>query len=131
MEACYRGPRLYDTERVKKMIKHNVAWYKKYRDILESDLIHGRRADGRDIDWMLHVNPRLPEKGLLVVFNPTDRRITKKIRVPLYYTGLKEKALIRQGEEKPQVYPLDGLGFTDLTIDIQPHGFNWYVITEN
>jgi len=130
VQPCYRGPRLYDTQRVKEMIKNNVAWYKKYRDILESDLIHGRRADGRDIDWMLHVNPRLPEKGLLVVFNPTKRRIVKKIRVPLYYTGLKEKALIRQGEEKAKLYSLDPLGFVDLTIDIQPRGFNWYVITQ-
>ena len=49
------------------MVQAEVAWYKAHRDILESDLIHGRRADARDLDWMLHVNPQLQEKGLLVV----------------------------------------------------------------
>src|SRR5690606_36701486 len=47
VQACYRGPRLYDTDRTRAMVQRAVAWYKQYRDILESDIIHGRRADGR------------------------------------------------------------------------------------
>jgi hypothetical protein len=76
VQACYRGPRLYDTERTKAMVKVWVSWYKAHRDILESDLIHGRRADARDVDWMLHVNPTLKERGLLVVFNPLGEPVT-------------------------------------------------------
>ena len=73
VQACYRGPRLYDTPRTQAMVQRWVSWFKAHRDILESDLVHGRRADARDLDWMLHVNPALEEKGLLVVFNPLDR----------------------------------------------------------
>ena len=29
------------------MVKKNVAWYKTHRDLLESDVLHLRRADGR------------------------------------------------------------------------------------
>ena len=100
IQSALRGPRLYDTETTKKMVTRVVSWYKKYREILESDIIHLRRADGRDVDYMMHVNPNLKEKGFLLVFNPTDKVITKKIKVPLYYTGLSEKASIREQEGK-------------------------------
>jgi hypothetical protein len=46
VQACYRGPRLYDTDATKAVVQKWVAWFKRYRDILESDLIHVRRADG-------------------------------------------------------------------------------------
>ena len=46
IQACYRGPRLYDTEVTKKTVVEVIDWYKKYRDILNSDVIHLRRADG-------------------------------------------------------------------------------------
>ena len=57
VQACYRGPRLYDTEKQNSCCKR-INWYKKYRDILNSDIIHLRRADGRDWDGILHVNPQ-------------------------------------------------------------------------
>ena len=56
VQACYRGPRLYDTDQTKAVVKKWVDFFKMYRDILESDIIHVRRADGRDIDCILHVN---------------------------------------------------------------------------
>ena len=107
VQACYRGPRLYDTEETKALVKKWVDFYKQHREILESDLIHLRRADGRDLDYMLHVNPQLEEKGLLMIFNPLDQTVSKTIKVPLYYTGLTDKASIREKEEDSSVYRLD------------------------
>ncbi len=75
VQAHYRGPRLFDTDETRDRVKSIVDWYKKYRDILESDLVHGRRADGRDLDWMLHVNPKLDIKGMLCVYNPLDETV--------------------------------------------------------
>ena len=40
VQAVYRGLRLYDTEQTKTMVKRLVSLYKKYRHILESELIH-------------------------------------------------------------------------------------------
>lgn len=88
VQAVYRGHRLYDTPRVRDAVKAWVNWYKHHRDILESDLVHGRRADGRDVDWMLHVNPRLETKGMLVAYNPLDEPASRTIRVPLSLTGI-------------------------------------------
>ena len=131
VQACYRGPRLYDSPRVRQMLKGRVAWFKKHRDILESDLIHGRRADGRDLDWMLHVNPTLPERGMLVVYNPTDHAITKTLRVPLYYTGLTGHAAITDGIGKASIYKLDPYFRIRLTVQVPAQGFRWYPITRD
>ena len=57
VQACYRGPRLYDTDSTRKVVSETIAWYKKYREILNADIIHLRRADGRDWDGIMHVNP--------------------------------------------------------------------------
>ena len=128
IQSALRGPRLYDTEETKAMVKRVVSWYKKYRDILESDVIHLRRADGRDIDYMMHVNPQLQEKGFLLVFNPTDHVIHKKISVPLYYTGIKDKATIREKEHASTPYELDREYEIELEVEVAPNWYNWYVI---
>ena len=94
VQAVYRGHRLYDTPRVRDAVKAWVNWYKHHRDILESDLVHGRRADGRDVDWMLHVNPRLETKGMLVAYNPLDEPASRTIRVPLGLTGIDGKVRV-------------------------------------
>ncbi len=96
VQACYRGPRLYDTERVKQMVSQQVAWYKRHREILESDIIHGRRPDAMSLDWYLHANAGLKVPGMLVVFNPTNKELREKLTIPVHYTGLTDSAQIRQ-----------------------------------
>jgi len=102
--ACYRGPRLFDTDQTKAVVQKWVAFYAKYRDILDSDIIHVRRPDGRDIDCMMHVNPQLRHKGLAMVYNPLDHAVKRTVTLPLYYTGLKDRAVIRREEGPPHRY---------------------------
>ncbi|MCK5461525.1 MAG: alpha-galactosidase, partial [Bacteroidales bacterium] len=128
VQSVLRGPRLYDTEDTKDMVKRVVDWYKKYRDILESDIIHLRRSDGRDIDYMMHVNPELKEKGFLMVFNPTDRVIRKKIKVPLYYTGISDIAKLREQENQPDTFELNRNYEIEIEVEVAPNWYNWYVI---
>jgi len=94
VQACYRGPRLYDTPETQGMVNQQVTWFKKHRKVLEGDLIHLRRADGRDLDYWLMVNPSGQEKAALVVFNPTNKAIKKDLKVPLYYSGLTDKTRV-------------------------------------
>ena len=128
IQSALRGPRLYDTEKTKAMVTRVVNWYKRYRDILESDIIHLRRADGRDIDYMMHVNPELKEKGFLLVFNPTDNIIKKKIKVPLYYTGLTDEAKIREQENASDSFKLNRKYEVEIEVEVAPNWYNWYVI---
>lgn len=128
VQACYRGPRLFDTDRTKTMIKAKVDWFKAHRDILESDLIHGRRADARDLDWMLHVNPKLKEKGMLVVFNPLNEPVAKTLRVNIYYTGLANSARVRDQRGATQRLKLGRDYAIELPVQVPAQGMNWYVI---
>ena len=128
VQACYRGPRLYDTERTKQAVIDIISWYKEHRDILNSDIIHLRKADGRDWDGMLHVNPTLEEKGLAIFYNPFDEAITRTIRLPLYYTGLEKTASISEQGGKAKKYKLDRDYGVEMEVTIPANGYTWFVI---
>jgi len=128
VQACYRGSRLYDTDETKALVKKWVNFYKKYRDILDSDIIHVRRPDGRDIDCILHINPNLKHKGLAMVYNPFNRTVNKTLKLPLYYTGLTQRARIREQEGKRNRYKLDRKYNVEIPVTIPPKAVTWYVI---
>ena len=128
VQACYRGPRLYDTEKTKEAVTNTINWYKKYRDILNSDIIHLRRADGRDWDGIMHVNPLLKTKGLLMLYNPLKEKITRTIMVPLYYTGLTNMAQLKEKEGAARSYKLNRNYEIQLTFSIEPESYTWFVI---
>ncbi len=128
VQACYRGPRLFDTQRTKALVQESVAWFKRYRDILESDVVHGRRADGRDLDWMLHVNPGLEDKGMLVVFNPLEEALTRTLKVDLYYTGLRDVASVTSAAGMTTRFELDRDYGIELEVTIAAGGMGWYAI---
>ncbi len=125
VQACFRGPRLYDTPATRDMVKERVAWFKANRAILESDLVHGRRPDGRDIDWMLHVNPALPTQAMLIVHNPFTEPVSRTITVDLSASGLKGQATMRgaSGERRPVA--IDGRGRADIDVEVPAAGMAW------
>jgi len=126
--ACYRGPRLYDSDETKAVVKRWVDFYKRHRPILNSDIIHLRRADGRNLDYVLHANPALKEKGLLMIYNPLDREVKKTLTIPLYYTGLKEKAAMRERDGEPVSITLNRDYSIELPVTVPAHGVTWFVI---
>lgn len=128
VQACYRGPRLYDNDTTKKAVTEIITWYKKYRTILNSDIIHLRKPDARDWDGFLHVNPHENTRGLAMLFNPLNEDITRTITLPLYYTGLSHRASIRQEEGKVRRYSLDANHSVTITVRIPARGYTWFVI---
>lgn len=128
VQACYRGPRLYDTEETKKLVIKVINWYKKYRAILNAQIIHLRRPDGRDWDGILHVDPYGEEKGLAMLYNPLNEVVTRKIKLPLYYTGLTKKALIREKEGKKLSYIIDEDKNVTVEVSIPANSYTWLVI---
>jgi hypothetical protein len=103
--ACYRGFRLYDTPTVQAVVTKWVSVYKQYRLIINSDIIHVRRADGQSIDGFLHANAFLNgTKGLLALFNPTLATLNQTISVPLYFTGISgTAAFLHEGGERTEL----------------------------
>jgi len=128
IQACYRGPRLYDTEETKIMVTEVITWYKKYRDILNADIIRLRRADGRNWDGWMHVDPKGNEKGLVMLFNPTEEVIKEDLLIPLYYTGLTQRALISIEGNMPKNYPINREYEANLAVEIPANGYIWIVI---
>jgi hypothetical protein len=128
VQACYRGPRLYDTEATKQTVIKVIDWYKQYRNILNSEIIHLRRADGRDWDGLLHVNPKLKTRGLLMLYNPLKQTVTRTIKIPLYYAGLTATASLREKGGLARVYQLDRDYGINYTFTLQPESYSWVAI---
>jgi hypothetical protein len=128
VQACYRGPRLFDSEETKAVVKKWASFYKAHRAILDSDVIHVRRPDGRDIDVILHVNPALKEKGLAMIYNPLEEAVTREVTLPLYYTGLEEFALVREKEGRPARIKLDRKWNARVKVSVPARGLTWLVV---
>ncbi len=128
VQACYRGPRLYDTEVTRKKVAEVVAWYKQYRDILNSDIVHLRRADGRDWDGIMHVNPSLKEKGLVMLYNPLGQKITRTVKLPAYYTGLHTTLKVREKTGTAKSYKVDRNYDAAVPVEIPAKGYTWLVV---
>lgn len=123
-----RGNRLYDTPETKAMVQKWVNWFKKYRAILTSDIIHIARPTGRDLDAIFHVNPVLATKGMAIVFNPTEKTIKKTFTLPLYYTGIQREAKIRIEEGSTKTYSLDSNNTVEVPVEVPAGGFTWLVV---
>ena len=131
VQACYRGPRLYDSEETRLMVKSTLDWYKKYRYILNSDMIQLRRPDGRDWDGFLHVNPALSEKGFVMLYNPTNETMNRRISIPLYYSGIKRAAQVSFQGAAFKSIPINAQKEMELDVRIPPNGHVWYVVQGN
>ncbi|WP_276481455.1 alpha-galactosidase [Paraflavitalea pollutisoli] len=128
VQACYRGPRLYDTEATRAVVARVISWYKQYRDILNAPLVHLRRADGRDWDGWLHVDPLLKTNGLLMLFNPTSEPITRTIEVPLYYAGATDRVVVREKGSKAQTLAVNRNYSMKMTVTLPANGWSWWTL---
>jgi hypothetical protein len=128
--AAYRGPRLYDTDETKAVVKKWVDFYKTHREILNSDILHVRRPTGRDIDVILHANPRLKTKGLAMLYNPLDQPVRRLLALPLYYTGLTEAVIVRDSKGNSQSFKLDRRYNIEMPLDMPPRSVAWFTLEE-
>jgi len=128
VSADWRGFRLYDTDETKALVIKWVSFFKKYRAILTSDVVHVRRPDMQDIDSFMHVNPHLKFKGLAMVFNPTLKHIQRYLSLPLYYTGVTKSANISEQENPPKQYSLASDYSVDVWVDLLPRNITWFLI---
>jgi hypothetical protein len=126
--ACYRGPRLYDMDETKAVVKRWVGFYKKHREVLNADILHLRRADGRDLDYILHVNPIGKEKGLLMVYNPLEQAVTRTLRIPLYYTSKTTTVSVSERDGAARAFKLDREYCIKLPVRVPARGVTWFVV---
>jgi hypothetical protein len=131
VQACYRGPRLFDSPETKALVTKWVSFYKQHRDVLDNgDIVHLRRPNGLDWDGVLHANPSGKEKGLACLYNPLTEEITREIRLPLHYTGLRKSADVSIDGSAPQSVTLNDDREATLTVKIPPQGRTFVLFTE-
>jgi hypothetical protein len=128
VQACYRGPQLYDAPETKELVEKWVNFYKKHREILDSDIIHLRRPNGRDWDGILHVNPEGEEKGLIMLYNPLEKSITREIKIPVYYTGLHQNVLLEDKFGNTQNLSVNRNYEITIKVTIPEKGYNFFVL---
>ena len=128
VQACYRGPRLYDAPETRAIVKKWVDFYKKHRQILDADIIHLQRADGKNWDGIMHVNPYGNEKGLIMLYNPTSDDIHKSLTFDLYYTGLKNSMMLSHEDNNFSYRNLVDKTLLILDVQIPARGWTWYVL---
>jgi len=128
VQAAYRGSRLYDAPETLELVKKWVAFYKEHRAILDADIIHVKRADGRGLDAILHVNPSNKEKGLLMVYNPLDHPVKQNITINIYYTGLSKTASISENDGKARKFSVNRNYEVTIPVNIQSNSQSWYII---
>jgi hypothetical protein len=128
VQACFRGPRLYDSEETKAVVKKWVSFYKQHRDVLDNgEIIHLRRPSGRDWDGILHANPLGKEQGMLCIYNPLNEEITRSIRVPMNYTGLRGNCRVSIDGNEPTAMEIDGTQHMTLLLKIPAQGRSFVV----
>ncbi|WP_254508955.1 hypothetical protein [Anatilimnocola floriformis] len=125
VQACYRGPRIYDTDTTKALVKKWITFYKQHREVLDADLIHLRRPDGRDWDGFVHVNPQGTEKALAFFYNPLAAAIEREIRVPLHYAGLTNRVQVSVEGVSPSIQQLDKTDTATVRVKIPARGRTW------
>ena len=128
VQACYRGPRIYDTDATKAVVAKWIAFYKQHREVLDADIVHLRRPDGRDWDGFVHVNPQGKEKALAFFYNPLGDPITRRLRIPLHYAGLSGTASVSVEGAPPVPIELDANQVAAIEITIPARGRTWALI---
>jgi hypothetical protein len=132
VQACYRGPRLFDTPATRDLVRERVAWFKAHRRLLESDIIHGRRPDGRDIDWFVHVDPDPTlgpdaERAMLVVHNPTAAPVERELPISLWYAGLRNASRVTGSDGRETTCAIDASGRAVVRIRVPAKEMAWYL----
>jgi len=128
--ACYRGWRLYDSNETKTVVQKWVNFFKTYRDILISDIVHVRRPDMQGLDAILHVNPFITNRGLAMVYNPTGYPIQQEFNLPVYYTGISKRANIRREEGEWKLHDVKRDYSVHVHVDLPPQSVTWYLIQD-
>lgn len=128
-QSCYRGPRLYDAPETKAMVVEWVNWFKSRREILEADVVHLRRADGRRLDGVVHVLPGASVPALAVIYNPSGQEMSETMEIPLYYAGLAGRVSMSGGDSaggrlRARTIGLDGTT-AKVKVTVPAMGMTW------
>lgn len=124
-QACWRGTRLYDSPGTKAVVLKMVNWFKEHRDLLEADVVHLRRADGRELDYVLHVLPGREPQAMLVVYNPTSQERSESIALPLAEFGFAASVRLNRAGARLETHKVS----EPVKVRVPARSWTWVRIT--
>jgi hypothetical protein len=74
------------------------------------------------------VNPTGEEKGLLMLYNPLNEKIIRKITVPVYYTGLHNKLVLEDQQGKTQTVAVSRDYEIAIEVEIPANGYSYFLM---
>ena len=63
-----------------------------------------------------------------MIYNPLEEPITRTIKVPVYYTGIKDKVKVQEQKGKTKTYHIDKDYNIELTFSVPARGYNYFVM---
>jgi len=63
-----------------------------------------------------------------MLYNPLKEKITRTIKVPLYYTSLNSVASVSEKDKPAKTYQINRDHTIDLSFTIEAEGFTWFTI---
>jgi hypothetical protein len=117
------------------MVKKWTSWFKRYKRILTSDIIHIARPDGQGVDAIVHVDPSpsyTHECGLAMFFNPTSESVNVTMALPLYYAGVEPGQQVQVQQEATgteMTGKANGRSRIPVGISLGPSSFTWHLVS--
>ncbi len=107
-----------------------VGIYKKYRDVLNADILHVRRADGQSLDSFMHADATLPQhQAFALIFNPTLTTLSDTFHFPLYYAGISNMVGVSHEGAAPVQMPLARDYTVAINVTLPPQSVTWHVFS--
>ena len=137
VQSSWRGSRLFDGPETKALVRKWVDFFKRYRTLLNADIIHLKRPEPQpgnpdftaDLDYMMHVDPS-GRRALLMVYNQTAQTREKTLSIPLYYSGIRGQVRVREQEGAAETRLCDSQGNVSVTVALASRSVTWFYLDQ-
>ena len=110
--------RLFLGPRTEALLRKWLDFYRRHRETLAGEMIHLRRPDGVHPDGHMFAAPDADPPAMLVLFNPSARKATASVVLPLHYAGFAPEG--RAEVEGVGEVRLDSAGCAAVTVELAP-----------
>ena len=132
---CFQGGVLYQNDASKAIITQWMATFSRFRDVLNGDIIHLKKPNGRSWDAMMHVLPAAAPgavRAFALFFNPsTALAANVSTALPVYYANFAPQASVHVewNDGSTELAPQDAFFSIRLSKAIEAKGFAWAALS--
>ena len=132
---CFQGGALWQNDASKALVSAWMATFNRFRDVLNGDIIHVKKPNGRSWDAMMHVLPSAAPgsvRAFALFFNPsTTQDIVLSTQLSVYYAGFSAASVVNVewSDGSTESLPQDIFFSIALRKRIEAKGFAWAALS--